>query len=240
MKNLFLSLPRHRNSCRNSRGGFTLVEMLVTVAIIAVLGAVSFTAYLSAINSAHRAQCLSNMRQIAIGVTAYTGDNGMSYPTGAFPSAWDVQISGYLGNIPTTAANPVLKCPSDPRPLIISANLFARSYTFNGMNAPPPDDGGYGLEYDDYSRKTTQVSNPSNTIMLSEWWSGDATANYQYGAGYNRLQVAAGATFPQLAGGNCYHGTTSNFVFADGHAESLVPNATVEPISMWQAVRQEQ
>ncbi len=228
MKTMLLPLTRHRKSSRKSCAGFTLVEMLVTVAIIGVLGAISFTAYLSAINSAHRAQCLSNMRQIGIAVVGFTGDNGMSYPTGAFPSPWDVQISGYLGNIPTTAANPVL---------IISANLFARSYTFNGMNAPPPDDGGYGLEYDDYSRKTTQVSNPSTTIMLAEWWSGEATANYQYGAGYNRLQIPAGSTISQLPGGGCYHGTTSNFVFADGHAESLVPSATVEPISMWQAVR---
>ena len=208
---------------KNGSAAFTLVEMLVAVGIIAILVAVSFGIFGSALQSARRTSCLSNMRQIGVATITYTSDHDLNYPLIDDP-AWDVGLNPYLGIQSTADPDPVLKCPSDPRPAVDSSGNFARSYSFNA---------NLGV-------KTLQVANPSQTIMLAEWYTGGtqppggAEANFQYGLNYNVVVMTPGGGIPTAANGKYYHGTTMNFVFADGHAASLDPNLTVAPNpSMW-------
>ena len=63
-------------------GGFTLIELLVVIAIIAILAAMLLPALGRAKESAHRANCKSNMRQMVVGAMLYAGDNHEKYPTG--------------------------------------------------------------------------------------------------------------------------------------------------------------
>ncbi len=104
-------------------GAFTLVELLVVVAIIAVLIGVLLPTLGKARERANRATCASNLRQLALGVTMYTADNRGWFPgraAGQFERAddwvkWrvggtpyrDGVIAQYLGE-----SDAVMFCPS--------------------------------------------------------------------------------------------------------------------------------
>ena len=68
------------------RRGFTLVELLVVVAIVALLAAILFPVFASARGKARQAACLSNLRQIGIAMALYAQDNDDQFPYAADPS----------------------------------------------------------------------------------------------------------------------------------------------------------
>jgi len=65
--------------------GFTLVEIIIVIAIIGVLIALTFGAIGSMQNSARRAEAISNMRQIGSAIISYAGENDGLLPGPLWP-----------------------------------------------------------------------------------------------------------------------------------------------------------
>jgi len=62
--------------------GFTLIELLVVIAIIAILAAILFPVFARARESARRANCLSNLKQLGTSFQMYAQDYDETFPSG--------------------------------------------------------------------------------------------------------------------------------------------------------------
>src|ERR1700757_2808092 len=104
--------------------GFTLVEMLVAIAIIVILAALLFPVISRARQKAQRTVCLNNLRQINIGVRIYSDDaNDVSPSAGQGPELTNVLTlySGYrelmkndVGlNGASSPKDKIFACPAD-------------------------------------------------------------------------------------------------------------------------------
>src|SRR5271165_2931998 len=124
------------------RAGFTMVELLVVVAILATLIALLLPAVQAARKTARTTKCLNNLHQIGVGMALFTNIDGhfpWTYHAGNAES-WIVTLSPYLEN-----TDQVRLCPDDPlglrRVVANVAGIRSTSYVINEYVAYDTDDG---------------------------------------------------------------------------------------------------
>jgi prepilin-type processing-associated H-X9-DG protein/prepilin-type N-terminal cleavage/methylation domain-containing protein len=203
-------------------GGFSLVELLVVIGIIAVLIGLLMPSLARARRQAKTVQCQSNLRQVGQALVMYAQRwNGWVYPPGL--GAW--MENG--GNIverpkddrwpvhvfkPAVYNPPVMLCPSDENP------MFEHSYILNDNRLLKLGDKDFGgltsSEYIVVGEKKTEE------------------ADYYSGVGPDVHDPAVNVVYEAYRHGL---GVGSNYLFFDWHVEPRLPKDT-RGINPWSQV----
>jgi prepilin-type N-terminal cleavage/methylation domain-containing protein/prepilin-type processing-associated H-X9-DG protein len=203
------------------RTGFTLIELLVVIAIIAILAAILFPVFAQAREKARATTCLSNLKQVGLGLTLYTQDyddtlpihtDSQNFMRPTAPPNYARLIQPY---VKTTA---LYECPSTaPRPgqeAFKARGEEMISYMGNGVVLRP-----MGLSL-------AVIPAPADTIFLLEngksfvtCWARPLRVNaarnqYQY---WHHLDCSQKPPGPHCETYANVHFLGSNVIFCDGH-----------------------
>ena len=138
MRNLHRSLSTARQS-----GGFTLVELLVVIGIIAILAGVALGPIASGIRQAKESAAMQSCRAIALGEFAYSNDNA-NYPDGTDAAALAQQLFG--GNYVTDPSIYRISGGAATPPTAATIATGNVDYDFLGRSAAgPPINATAGL-----------------------------------------------------------------------------------------------
>ena len=231
---------------RSANRGFTLIELLVVIAIITILAAILFPVFAQAREKGRQAACMSNQKQLGLGLIQYVQDYDETYPCGnafnwpgdswsaacSVPGAgWAGPIYGYVKSIG------VFVCPDD-------SNTSTSTMTGSGFNIC-----SYAYNSNLTNLSAAKCTAVSKTVMLFEveqciaplsspskdGYSGTGDFDYKVSGvnGWSTVNGAYGAVQAPVGplGGECTinigptrHGTGSLFLMADGHVKYLLGN----------------
>ncbi len=198
------------------RRGFTLIELLVVIAIIAILAAILFPVFARAREKARQTSCLSNLKQMGLGMLMYAQDYdevfcGMStgprtatpvvssdtafnrHPTLNPPyfDCWSNAIYPYIKN------SQIFICPST------TWNCYGVAYGLPAYGANPA--GGYVSIFPSRPGPAMSViKRPAEILMITEKWNGGG-CQYLLSTQYYACRDS--------------HNGGGNIAFFDGHAK---------------------
>ena len=221
------------STTKTGRKGFTLIELLVVIAIIAILAAILFPVFARAKAKARQTTCLSNVKQLALGVKMYMSDWEDSYPRGEianipWPDTTEIMTWFVVFNYPANTFNrlggvlhPYLQnmdifvCPDWQNSLGPAAYDFWQSYGYNiGLGWRTDRDDGYFMAWTRYNDPVHEatLADATNTVMLFDfgytlWVSGT----------YIMAPINQVAYYGTIAN---RHNGVANWAWCDGHASA--------------------
>jgi prepilin-type processing-associated H-X9-DG protein len=210
--------------CHISESAVSLVELLVGVAIIAVLATLVFPAYNSTITNADRTQCANNLKVISGAAIQYASDHDFQYLPPIMNGSegfkqWMINTD-FLSYLGATAENPpkVFACPTAQKGKSQTGLNYGMNITELGINAENFNAPGY-------SPNTKLIKRPSQKIYFIDaldWWvMRDRAAAYTNGEAYRVMTPAS------------RHRLAANVAFFDGHVECLSQSQLVTNESLW-------
>lgn len=230
-----------------SKRAFTLVELLVVIAIVAALVALLLPAMQSARAAARRTQCMSNMRQVGLGLqnyaTAYRGRLPEVSDHGFDDESWIHALAPFMERVDS-----VRVCPDDPQQ---DHRLAERetSYVLNGFlvvvkehdeheheHEGDEDHDEHGPYYDDHDHHVhrgkipgavdniNKIRSASRTIALFEATDqvhADHVHSYNW---FNEDAIDKDHVFDVVTAEvavDRHNGSTANYLFTDAHVETI-------------------
>jgi prepilin-type N-terminal cleavage/methylation domain-containing protein/prepilin-type processing-associated H-X9-DG protein len=189
--------------------GFTLVEILVVIAIIAVLAAILFPVISSATRTARKAKCMSNLRQLVMAHKMYSDDHDRTIvPARAGSITWCQILQPQIKN------DQIIICPEDDTPQIVTGTTdLPHSYGINYSLA-------FNTAGSPFVWSMSSIDRTSDLLLFFDM-KPDANA---MGASYLTHRLSRVSTRHR---GRCGIG------FLDGHAKPMLPDDTTRPVNMW-------
>lgn len=219
----------------HARRGFTLVELLVVMAVVAILAGLLFAALGGVRERGQSAQCLSNLRQLAAANVAYASENGGRYVfaqdttntirwhgvRASGGEAFDPQtgpLARYLGG-----EGRVKECPA------LRGALGEAESAFNESGA-----GGYGYNAayiggtpaDPFvAEQMANVPKPGSTMMFADCAlpTGAGLQEYPFAEPFQSVDYAGRLRGNLAPSVHFRHQERANVVWCDGHATSEPP-----------------
>ncbi len=192
-----------QNVCQNGQRAFSLVELLAALAIVSILSVLIVPVVGHIRAKASCVECLSNMRQIAVGMNLYANDHNDRYPS-CYPdggATWRMKLLPYvnmpedsIGLSPLPLEAGIFVCPSFEKESLDSRQA---SYVINGQMRPE-----YRLDWD-YRRSAVD---PVTTFLLLEY--DQHTSQFLYAWGDEDVARR-------------HPNNSANYAFVDGHVENI-------------------